>query len=38
MKKTDTQFQIPTKQRKLCQGTQQNPEEHSERRNPESNY
>jgi hypothetical protein len=34
MKKTDTQFLTPTKQDRLSQGTQQSPQDHSERRNP----
>jgi hypothetical protein len=37
MKKTDTQIQTPTKQEKLYQGTQGNPKEHTERRNPTRN-
>jgi hypothetical protein len=37
MKKTDIQIQTPTKQEKLYQGTQGNPKEHTERRNPTSN-
>jgi hypothetical protein len=38
MKKTNTQFQIPTNKDKLCQGTQQSAQKHHERRNPASNH
>jgi hypothetical protein len=37
MKTTNTQFQTPTKEEKLSQGTQGSPQEHSERRNPANN-
>jgi hypothetical protein len=37
MKKMDTQIQIPTNKNKLRQGTQQSPQEQTERRNLSSN-
>jgi hypothetical protein len=38
MKKTDTQNQTPTKQRKTMPKTQESPEDHLERINPASNH